>query len=122
MSYVWDVFHVANCQHTNPPKDKFVVIVCEDVHCMGFLVNSRIGKYISRRPARLACQAKLSKTDYYFLTHDSYLDCFKLLPFRRDELVDGRGQVNDNDKAEILRVVAQAKTIEPRYKKLILGT
>jgi len=121
MSYVWDVFRVADCRHTNPPKNKLVLIVCEDVHCMGFLINSRIRPYVSRRPALLECQVMLSEADYGFLHRDSYLDCAQIRAFKTDELVVSVGQVNDEDKAEIKRVVAQAKTIAKRYKHLILS-
>ncbi len=120
---VWRVYRVENCRHTNPHKLKFVFVVCEnldDIGYMGFLVNSKVNRYISKRPHLLECQVVLSKADYHFLFNDSYLDCARMYPFRHSELVVGLGSVNDKTKLEIRAAVFKAKTIEKRYKDLIL--
>ncbi len=119
MPDVWHFFHVKNCPHTNPPKDKFTVIVCKDSECMGFFVNSHINKFIQKRPSMLACQVAVKASDYWFLSSDSYLDCSQLYPFDDILLVDGRGSVTEQTKAQIKQVVLNAKTIEKRYQKLI---
>ena len=68
------------------------------------------------------CQVVLSKSDYGFLFHDSYLDCAQIYAFKYAELIVGLGLVNDKTKAEIKTVVSKAKTIEKRYQELILNS
>jgi hypothetical protein len=119
MPKVWGIFRVNNCRHTIPHKLKFVFIVCEDIECMGFLVNKGIGRFISQRPSMLQCQVVLKKADYHFLFNDSYLDCSQLYPFDDEELAIQIGQVLDETKQEIKEVVSQAKTIPELYRNLI---
>lgn len=119
MPNVWHFFHVSKCSHTHPPKDKFVLIVCADSECRGFLVNSDISGFIQKRADMLACQVEIKKSDYYFLVKDSYLDCSQLYPFDDMELLNGRGAVTQGTKAAIKKAVSVAKTIEKRYQDLI---
>jgi len=119
MPDIWRVYRVKYCAHTNPPKNKIVVIVCRDVEFMGFLVNSTINRFITARPDMFVCQIMLSKSDYGFLFHDSYLDCAQIYPFGDEELVIGLKFISEKTKTEIKQVVSKAKTIEERYKKLI---
>ena len=119
MPDVWRTYRIKDCRHTMPRKDKFTIIVCKDAEYMGFLVNSAIHPYISKRPYLLECQIILTKAHYGFLFHDSYLDCTKIYPFEDNELDIGLGIISDKTKAEIKLVVAKARTIEERYKNLI---
>lgn len=119
MPDIWRIYRIENCRHTHPPKLKFVVIVCKDIDYMGFLVNSRINRFIQKKPDLLECQVILNKSGYRFLFHDSYLDCSEIYPFEDAELVVGLELVNDKTKLEIKTVVSKAKTIEKRYQNLI---
>ena len=121
MPDVWRIYRIKSCRHTNPRKDKFAVIVCKDVEYMGFLINSTINQYVSRRHYLLECQVTLSEADYNFLFHASFLDCTQLYPFDDAELVIGLDLVSDKTKAEIKSAVSAAKTIATRYKSLILN-
>lgn len=122
MPDVWRIYRIKNCRHTNPPKEKFVVIVCKDAEYMGFLINSAINQFISKRPHMLECQVILSESDYGFLFHESYLDCARIYAFEDAELFSGLELVNDKTKAEIKAAVSKAKTIEKRYQNLILDS
>lgn len=122
MPDVWRIYRIKNCRHTIPHKDKFAIIVCKDIEYMGFLINSKIHPYLIKRPYLYECQILLSKEDYRFLFHDSFLDCTKIYPFKNDELVTGLGIINDKTKTEIKSIVAQAKTIEKRYISLLLNS
>jgi len=118
----WCIYHVKNCPHTRPaPKDKFVIIVCRDSHCRGFLINSGIHPFILNNSELLGYQVKIRVPDYKFLDRDSYIDCKDLFPFEDSELTNFRSDVNIMTKAEIKKVVRNSKTIERRYVKLILG-
>ena len=122
MPDIWHIYHVDSCRHTRPtPKPKFVVIVCADSKRMGFLINSKVHSYIKKRPSLLACQAVIEVLNHRCLNYDSYVDCVDLYEFEDAELIDDRGVISEQAKAEIKRAVANSKTIEGRYKKLILG-
>ena len=122
MPAVWRIYHVENCSHTRPaPKDKFVAIVCRDLKLMGFLINSNVNRYIQKHPDLLACQAIIEASNHSCLGHDSYVDCVDLYSFEDAELADGRDPISKQARAKIEKAVANSKTIETRYKKLILG-
>jgi hypothetical protein len=120
MPDIWRIYHVRKCPHTVPAKDKFVLIVCIDVTPLGFFINTNIHPFILNRPNLLDCQVSIKASDYWFLDHDSYIDCTKLFPFGDDTLIDGRELISEGIKKEIKSVVSTAATIEKRYKKLIL--
>jgi hypothetical protein len=120
MPAIWHIYHVSNCSHAIPPKDKFVAIVCRDDELMGFLVNSRIHVFIQNRPSLLASQVLIKQIDYKFLTRDSYINCIDVFSFRDCELVNGRSAINKKTKAEIQKAVSNSRTIETRLKQLIL--
>ncbi len=112
MADIWRIYHVRNCSHTVPPKDKFVVIACRDRSFMGFLINTAIAQFILKQPSLLASQVAIRASDYMCLSHDSYLDCSRLYPFEDDDLMAGRTLITDVTKAEIKTVVSASKTIE----------
>lgn len=122
MPDIWRAYRVKNCRHTNPTKDKLVVIVCRDAEYMGFLINSTISKFIVKKPYMAECQIVLSKSDYGFLFHDSYLDCAQIYAFEDAELMVGLELVNDKTKAEIKTIVSKAKTIAKCHQNLILNS
>ncbi len=64
---------------------------------------------------------RLIESDYGFLFHDSHLDCGRIYVFEDAELVVGLGLVNDKTKAKIKTAVSTPKTIEKKYKDLILS-
>ena len=89
---------------------------------MGFLINSDISQFILNKPDMLACQIKLSETEYHFLFRESYLDCAQLYSFKNSELNTGLELINDKTKTEIKKVVSTAKTITQHKINLILNS
>lgn len=122
MPDIWRVYRIKRCRYTHPPKDKFTVIVCKETECMGFLVNSTINPFISKRPYLLQCQVILRSSEYGFLFHDSYLDCGRIYSFKDAELAIGLELVNNKTKTAIKAAVINSKTIEKKYRDLILST
>lgn len=120
MSDIWCVFYVKACQYTHPRKNKFVVIVCKDSDCMGFLFNSGIGDFVKKRPELNKCQLPVSKSDYHFLHHNSYIDCGRIYPFDYEELLDGRGELLPTTISSIKKLVRESTLLEKRYIKMIL--
>lgn len=122
MSDIWHIYHVQNCSHVRPtPKNKYVAIVCRDLAPMGFLINSSIHKYIQNRPDLLASQAVIEESNHKCLSRDSYVDCIDLYEFEDTELVEDYGPISEQAMIRIKEAVDNSKTIEVRYKKLILG-
>ena len=116
----WHIYHVKNCRHTTPPKNKYVVIVCLNPNPYGFLINSEIAPFIQKRPNLLSCQVSITAERYGFLDHNSYVNCGQLFSFKSSEL-HGVQDVQNNTRRAIERVVANSKLIEPIYKRLICG-
>jgi len=122
MPEIWHIYHVQECRHARPcPKNKYVAIVCRDLTPMGFLINSSIHQYIQNRSELLICQAPIEKANHKCLSRDSYVDCIDLYPFGDTELIEDGGPISEQATARIKEAVNNSKTIEVRYKKLILG-
>ena len=119
MPDIWRIFHIRNCPHTSPVKDKFVVIVCFDGEPLGFLINSAISNFIKKRPVLLNCQIPIKSSDYWFLDHDSYIDCSRIYPFDELLLDSGRGTISENIQQQIKQAVILSPLIEKHYQKLI---
>lgn len=116
----WHIYHVKNCRHTNPPKNKYVVIVCFNPNPYGFLINSEIAPFIQKRPALQSSQVPITTEKYGFLKHDSYINCGQLFSFKRSDLSSVQ-DIQNNTRKEIKRIIATSKLIEPIYKRLICG-
>jgi hypothetical protein len=119
MPAIWHIYHVKNCRHTTPPKDKLVVIACVSVKCMGFFINTDISNFVKNRPHLSECQVVIKASDHKCLKYDSYVDCANIYAFEDAELSDIRDSVNNQAKTKIKAAVALSKTIEGCYKKII---
>lgn len=123
------VFYLS-CGFTNPPKEKYVVLVHLDDEPLIFVVNSKIHQFIVSRPDLNRCQVKLNADDYPFLSHDSYLDCSNpITEMTRNEIVGQVrsdldriiGVLNDITLAEVIEVVNSARTISQDQKRRIIS-
>jgi hypothetical protein len=122
LSPIWHIYFIPNCPHCRPsPKDKLVVIVCRDSLPYGFLINSHIHPWIAKDKDRIVCQAELKACDHACLNRDSYVDCLELYPFREEDLTNQRDKVSSEAQARIRSAVNQSKTIETKYRNLILA-
>ncbi|MCX6006324.1 MAG: hypothetical protein NTZ34_03570 [Chloroflexi bacterium] len=119
MPAIWHIYHVNNCRHATPPKDKLVIIVCVSVKYMGLFINKAIHPFIKKNPDLLACQVVIKASDHKCLSYDSYVNCTRLFPFEADELSNVKDAVNSQTKTEIKTAVALSTTIEKCYKKII---
>ena len=88
---------------------------------MGFLINSNICPYIQNHPGLLASQAVIEESNHKCLNRDSYVDCVDLYEFEDAQLVNECEPISKQAMARIKEAVNNSKTIEVRYKKLILG-
>jgi len=116
----WHIYRVNNCQHTTPPKSKYIAVVCLNPNPYGFLINSQISQFIQNSPALLSSQVAIVAERYSFLQHDSYINCAQIFSFRSGELHSVQ-DIQNNTRKAIERVVDNSKLIEPIYKRLICG-
>ncbi len=119
------------CSFTNPPKEKFVVIVATNPLCMGFLINSNPTKLQKSKQHLMDELVQLSKADGYdFLTNPqpSVLDCTYAADFDLDEVVAqltqdasrAHGLLTDATRNRIVEVVKKSMTLEGGIAKIIL--
>jgi hypothetical protein len=118
---LWHIYLAENCFHTDPPKDKYVVISHIDESIMGFLINSKITPWLSRHPNLVVCEAVITAQGHSFLKYNSFVDCQKIYPFYDWELTRHVGEVSPNAKLSILQALSVCPTLERKYKTAILS-
>jgi hypothetical protein len=118
------------CSFTNPPKDKFVVIVATDPFCLGFLINSNPTE-LQRTKRHLSDELILvSASDgYNFLTNSdpSVLDCTYAADLDLGETLAQIAQdssrvlslISDSTQTQIISVVEKSMTLEGGICKII---
>ena len=119
------------CSFTNPPKEKFVVVVATHPFCLGFLINSnptalqRTKRHLSDELINVSAQ-----DGYAFLTNPqpSVLDCTFAADLDFDEMVaqltqdSSRvlGLITDATRKQIIDVVGESMTLEGGISKIIV--
>ena len=119
------------CSFTNPPKEKFVVIVATSPFCLAFLINSNPTDLQKSKKHLFDELVQVSKVDGYdFLTNPrpSVLDCTYPADFDLDEVVAQltqdatrvHGFIADTTRSRIVEVVKKSMTLEGGIAKIIL--
>jgi len=119
------------CSFTDPPKEKFVVVVATNPCCLGFLINSsatdlqKSKKHLSDELIRVS-----ARDGYAFLTNPqpSVLDCTFDADFDLDEMVAQLTQdptrvlsfITDATRMRIVEIVKEAMTREGGIAKIIV--
>jgi hypothetical protein len=119
------------CAFTDPPKEKFVVIVATNPCCLGFLINSSATelqmskKHLSDELINVSAQ-----DGYAFLTNPrpSVLDCTLAADLDFDETVaqltqdSSRvlGLITDATRKRIIEVMGESMTLEGGIAKIIV--
>ncbi|MBQ3688474.1 MAG: hypothetical protein II937_01250 [Bacteroidales bacterium] len=68
----------------------FVIIgVTEDCVVGFFFINSNINSFLYDKPAQMAVQYPMRKSDYSFLRYDSFLCANKVLKLNKTEIIAG---------------------------------
>lgn len=104
----------ANIDH---PKFFVVVGVTEDVVAGFFYINSRINTNVNTKEEQLRLQFPISKDDYEFLSHDSYISATNVVTLPRDVIVRSmqsgqtliKGKLLDNHMNDILNKVRSSR-------------
>jgi len=117
------------CPFTDPPKEKFLIIVYWGTKPLLFVVNSRVPEFIKRKPELSKCQVPITSLDYDFLDHDSFINCSEVYDsLESSEIINqiylelGRikGELSVTTKRQIIAVVRDAKTVSANHKRLII--
>ena len=104
----------ANIDH---PKFFVVVGVTEDEVAGFFYINSRINTNVNTKEEQLRIQFPISKDDYDFLSHDSYISATNVITLPRDVIVCSmqsgqtliKGKLLDNHMNDILNKVRSSR-------------
>lgn len=104
----------ANIDH---PKFFVVVGVTEDEVAGFFYINSRINTNVNTKEEQLRLQFPISKDDYEFLSHDSYISAINVVTLPRDVIVRSmqsgqtliKGKLLDNHMNDILNKVRSSR-------------
>lgn len=104
----------ANIDH---PKFFVVVGVTEDEVAGFFYINSRINNNVNTKEEQLRLQFPISKDDYDFLSHDSYISATNVVTLPRDVIVRSmqsgqtliKGKLLDNHMNDILNKVRSSR-------------
>lgn len=119
------------CSFTDPPKEKFVVIVATNPCCLGFLINSSATELQKSKKHLSDELIRVSKSDGYdFLTNPqpSVLDCTYAADFDVDEIVAqltqdptrAHGLIAGATRRQIMAVMKESMTLEGGVAKIIL--
>ena len=119
------------CSFTNPPKEKFVVVVATAPFCLGFLINSKpTGLQKSKKHLSDELISVSTQDGYAFLTNPqpSVLDCTFAADLDFDETVaqltqdSSRvfGLITDATRKQIIDVVGESMTLEGGISKIIV--
>ena len=104
----------ANIDH---PKFFVVVGVTEDEVAGFFYINSRINTNVNTKEEQLRLQFPISKDDYEFLSHDSYISATNVVTLPRDVIVRSmqsgqtliKGKLLDNHMNDILNKLRSSR-------------
>lgn len=117
----WYVYLVENTTYTEPPKDKYVVVVYKEQDCAyGFFINSRISNFIQQRPHLHDCIAQIAQKEHQFLRYDSYVDCRQIFAYPEWRFTTTLGPVGQHAKQAILLALRDCSVLPNKYKKKIL--
>lgn len=114
------------CHFTEPPKEKYLVLVCTTRSWLALTINTRVPSLAQRDVRR--SHLPLHASEYDFLRYDSFLDCSKVHPIEKDAIMcqvlgdTGRivGTISATTRAQVVTAVRQARTIVRRDKQAIL--
>ena len=117
------------CDFTTPPKEKFLLLVSINSGILFFLINSKINDFKKDSPDLLESQVLLDKKTHPFLTHDSWIDCSKVIRafdaaevFQQinSKLGSLKGAITNESRKKIRAAVNDSRLLEKRFKSAII--
>lgn len=121
-----DIYH-RYFSTTTPPKNKFFVIVGEDIDCyVGyFFINSNINSYVARNQEMSNMQLPIKPTDYPFLDHLSFVDGHALSILKKSDLIEElsngkakfKGRLSEDDVTMLLNAALSSPLFSRKEKE-----
>lgn len=117
-----DIYH-RYFSTTNPPKNKFFVIVGENIDCyVGyFFINSNINATVARNKEMHDMQLPIKPTDYPFLTHVSFIDGHELSILKKSDLIEelnsGKARFKGHLSNEDITMLLDAALSSPLFSR-----
>lgn len=119
------------CSFTNPPKEKYVVIVATNPFCLGLLINSSATDLQESKRHLSDELVPIGKADGYdFPTNPqpSILDCTYAADLELDEVVAqltqdpdrSHGLITDATRKKIIAIMKESMTLEGGIAKIII--
>lgn len=122
MPSIWRIYHVDNCRHAIPaPKPKYIAIVCKDTDYYGFMINTRMRKWVLKSPYRISCHAKILVSQHPVLDYDSYVDCMYLYDFTSHELNNYRCDITDEVQSQAANFVPVCPRHNENERRRLMG-
>ncbi|MEP1306519.1 MAG: hypothetical protein ABJK11_17250 [Balneola sp.] len=115
----WRVYLVQNCPEITPPKAKYLVVFDFESDVRGFLINSNIHPILQKSHMR-PCVADIPVATNKFLSHDSFINCSKLIKLDAGHLNDLKGHTCPKTRVNILKAVTACPVLSLAQKKVIL--
>ena len=121
--HLWHVYRDPMCQHTNPPKSKYVFVAAiEDETIHGFLFNTNLPKFVTSTPGLLACEVAMKRAKQGFPFSDCFLDCTRLYEFQAKDFNEDLGQLSEPAKLAYIYAVRDCPMLTGKSKKIVAVT
>jgi len=119
--HLWHVYLCPRCNASDPPKDKYVVIVCKRKDSVwGFFINSNIPRFILASPELASSQIEIDPTECSnILKRNSFIGCNDLKDFYTWEITKHFCALKGQTIEAILTAVETSTTIDPEKIQLI---
>jgi hypothetical protein len=118
------------CSFTNPPKEKFLLVVSVNPAICIFIINTSIHPFIKSKYDLLESQVLIKKEDYQFLDHDSYIACHEIINhFSMDEIRKQiqldisriKEKINANTRNNILIAIDKCRALSKVEKDIVIN-
>ncbi len=118
---VWHVYLCPRCNVSDPPKDKFVIIVAKRKDSVwGFFINSNVPRFILASPELANSQVEIDQSECSsILKRNSFIGCNDLKTFYAWELTKHFCALKATTIEAVLAAVEVSKTIDPEQIQVI---
>lgn len=116
------ILHI-HCNFTDPPKNKFVVVVSTNPVLVLFVINSVISQWLDARADLRDRQVTTRQQDHAYLKRDSFLNCTEAIrqleiEHVEHQLMEDTNSVKDmitaSEREAILYAVKDCRTLSKR--------
>ncbi len=120
-----------HCHFTNPPKNKFVVLVSVQSALALFVTNSEISEWLQTRADLRDRQVTIRQQDHTYLNRDSFLNCTEAIRQMEMEEIerqlvkdtsDIKDMITESEREAIIYAVKDCRTLAKKEIQWITET